>query len=239
MKSKFLVAILSVLLSCVGVVAGVGVTTYLNLPKTETLNEEMEADVYYSLNGNSQTSAITAQGVQQATAGAISVHFLELGNKYTGDCTYIKVGENIDILIDCGSKTSSISTVSNYLNQYVTDGSLEYVIVTHAHQDHYAGFATPVKVDSIFDLYDCQNVITFSKTNQKSKTVVAENDLLNLIDSENAGKSTSQGMYDYFLRELKAEQNNGAHIYSATSFRDTFANGIITLDETNDIKLQI
>ena len=37
-------------------------------------------------------------------SGELEVHFLELGNKYTGDCTYIRVG-NTDILIDAGSKT--------------------------------------------------------------------------------------------------------------------------------------
>ena len=61
--------------------------------------------------------------------GELQIHFLELGNKYTGDCTYIKAGE-VDVLIDAGSKTSSISTISAYINQYVTDGKLEYVIVT-------------------------------------------------------------------------------------------------------------
>ena len=32
-------------------------------------------------------------------SGNLSFHFMELGNKYTGDCTYIKAGD-IDILID-------------------------------------------------------------------------------------------------------------------------------------------
>ena len=53
----------------------------------------------------------------------LSIHFLELGNKYTGDCTYIKVGD-VDILIDAGSRVGSITTISAYLNQYVTDGVL-------------------------------------------------------------------------------------------------------------------
>ena len=46
--------------------------------------------------------------------GDFQIHFLELGNKYTGDCTYIKIGD-IDILIDAGSKTSSISTIAEYI----------------------------------------------------------------------------------------------------------------------------
>ena len=63
----------------------------------------------------------------------LSIHFLELGNKYTGDCTLIKTG-NVEVLIAAGSKTSSIDTITSYLNQYVEDKTLEYVIVTHAHE---------------------------------------------------------------------------------------------------------
>ncbi len=100
-----------------------------------------------------------------------SVHFLELGNKYTGDCTYIKT-DTVDILIDCGSKTSSLPTITNYLSKYVTDGILEYVIVTHAHTDHFAGFATAsAKTKSIFETYECQTIIDFSQTNDDTRRI--------------------------------------------------------------------
>ena len=94
--------------------------------------------------------------------GDLQIHFLELGNKYTGDCTYIKAGEH-DILIDAGSRTSSVETINEYLSEYVTDRKLEYVIVTHAHQDHYAGFATSQNKDSLFDLYECEVIIDFAQ----------------------------------------------------------------------------
>ena len=97
----------------------------------------------------------------------LSIHFLELGNKYTGDCTFVKVGD-VEVLIDAGSRTSSIKPIHDYITDYISDGELEYVIVTHAHRDHYAGFATS---NSLFDaLNDSEitigNVIHFSRTNQ-------------------------------------------------------------------------
>ena len=98
--------------------------------------------------------------------GVLQVHFVELGNKYNGDCTYIKAGDT-DILIDAGSRTDSVTAISEYINQYVTDGKLEYVIVTHAHQDHYAGFSK--RNGSIFDLYECGVIIDFARTNQENK----------------------------------------------------------------------
>ena len=146
-------------------------------------------------------------------SGDLEIHFLELGNKYTGDCTYINAG-GIDILIDAGSKTSSIQTISNYLNQYVNDGILEYVIVTHAHQDHYAGFATSEKQDSLFDLYECEVIIDFSQTNQKDTAT----------------------MYSNYIRERDAEIANGAVHYTA---KDCMTQGVNVFDLGNQIELEI
>ena len=127
------------------------------------------------------------------SVGEISFHFLELGNEYTGDCTYIKAGDN-DILIDAGSKTSSIPTISKYINNFVEDKKLEYVIVTHAHEDHYAGFATNSSTDSIFDLYDIGVIIDFAQITK--------------------GKA-DQNMYKNYQRELSEAVNNGAEHYTA------------------------
>ncbi len=100
--------------------------------------------------------------------GEMQIHFLELGNKYTGDCTYIKIGE-VDILIDAGSKTSSISTIADYIDDYIgEDNKLEYVIVTHAHQDHYAGF-TQLN-GSLFDLFEVGTIIDFGEQTNQDKT---------------------------------------------------------------------
>ena len=85
-------------------------------------------------------------------SGEISFHFMELGNNYTGDSIYIKAGET-DILIDAGSRTNSSDTISEYIDQYCTDGKLEYVVATHADQDHIAGFAGSNSSPSIFDRY--------------------------------------------------------------------------------------
>ena len=128
-------------------------------------------------------------------SGEFQVHFLELGNKYTGDCTYIKAGD-VDILIDAGSRSSSVPVIAEYINQYVTDGKLEYVIVTHAHQDHYAGFATTD--GSIFDLYECEVIIDFALTNQTA---------------------TDSNMYGRYLAERDAEIGKGATHYTAAECR--------------------
>ena len=132
----------------------------------------------------------------QVVSGELGIHFLELGNKYTGDCTYIKAGDT-DILIDAGSRTNSVSTISSFINEYCTDGTLEYVIVTHAHQDHYAGFAGTSKANSsIFDLYECKMIIDFAISNNEDSA-----------------------MYKQYQSKLKSEIDAGATHYTAADVR--------------------
>jgi competence protein ComEC len=106
-------------------------------------------------------SVLGAEIVEDADV-KLDVHFLELGNYYTGDCTFIKAGD-VDILIDAGSRQSSATTISSYINQYCTDGVLEYVVATHAHQDHIAGFVGENN-KGIFDLYKVGTLIDFAQS---------------------------------------------------------------------------
>ena len=97
----------------IGIFGSFSVATYVNLPLTDELI--ITEEVFYSYN-----DAHTATADININDADVTVHFLELGNKYTGDCTYIKAtgtDENgnsyqTDILIDCGSKSNSISTVA-------------------------------------------------------------------------------------------------------------------------------
>lgn len=97
--------------------------------------------------------------------GDLEMHFLELGNGHTGDSCYIKCGD-VDILVDAGSRTSSSTTIANYLDTQVTDQKLEYIIVTHADRDHIAGFAGDSKNPSIFARYEVDTIIDFPLTNK-------------------------------------------------------------------------
>ena len=101
--------------------------------------------------------------------GELSIHFLELGNKYAGDCVLIKIGDT-EVLIDGGSRENSADTIESYVKQYCTDGILEYVIVTHADQDHIAAFAGNGTYKSLFERFECQVIIDFPRTNKTTAT---------------------------------------------------------------------
>ena len=155
---------------------------------------DKEKNVSYSDGDDEEfTASKKKKGESVVVEGDLAIHFLELGNKYTGDCTYIKAGDT-DILIDAGSKVSSVKTIDSYISQYVTDKVIEYVIVTHAHLDHYAGFATNEKTDSLFDLYECKNIIDFSQIT--------------------SGKE-EQSSYKNYIRERDDEIKKGATHYTA------------------------
>ena len=111
MNKKFLGFIFCFFALIVGALGGAVGIIYTTLPETEELI--VGEETYYSYN-SSGIKTVELSGA----ADELSVHFVEVGNKYTGDCTYIKYGD-IDILIDCGSKSNSISTVESYLRKYM------------------------------------------------------------------------------------------------------------------------
>jgi len=161
----------------------------------------------------------------------LSVHFLELGNQYTGDCVYIKAGET-DILIDAGSRKESAETIANYVDNYCTDNKLEYVIATHAHQDHIAGFVGTTSVQGIFEHYECENIIQFARTDANSEIykdfckardaeiaaganhysaldcVNNANGAQKVYDLTGDGAITMEILYQKFYEESSSDENN-------------------------------
>ncbi len=138
-KTKIKTFIFSLIAFIVGVVGGFG---------SYVLAFSPESDKLFSL-----------------ASGDLSVHFLELGNKHTGDCIYIKANDK-DILIDAGSAATSSTTIINYVNQYCEDEKLEYLIATHAHNDHIAAFPSTDSRPGIFDSYQVETIIDFGEASQ-------------------------------------------------------------------------
>lgn len=139
--------------------------------------------------------------------GELSIHFLELGNEYAGDSVYIKAGD-VDILIDAGSRASSSTTIHNYIKQYCTDGKLEYVIATHAHQDHIAGFVGTSSDPGIFDLYECEVIIDYALRNTDSS--VAKNYEAKRNDE------VANGAKHYTARDCMEKTNGASTSYTLT-----------------------
>lgn len=212
-KKKKKVSIPKILIICVvclivGFAGGAVWQIYKTMPASYLIPATVKSQ--------SQTTLVGELNPSQILSDELSIHFLELGNKYTGDCSLIKVG-NTEVLIDAGSKASSIPTIKNYINQYCTDGKLEYVVVTHAHEDHYAGFATSESVESIFDIYECKTIIEFAKTN----------------------KDETKKMHANYIRERNDEVSNGAVCYTALDCVEEQNGASKSFDLGNNVKMEI
>jgi competence protein ComEC len=147
----------------------------------------------------------TQQDIQVITSSDLSIHFLELGNEYTGDCTLIKTGDT-EVLIDAGSRQNSAGTIMPYIKQFCTDGVLEYVIATHADQDHIAGFIGTSTDKGVFESFICETIIDFPLTNKTTQTYN------NYVQKRNAEVAT--GATHYTALECWNNQNGAQRSYA-------------------------
>ena len=157
--------------------------------------------------------------VEVISSAELSIHFLELGNKFTGDCTLIKCGDT-EILIDAGSRSDSAATIKNYVDEYCTDGVLEYVIATHAHQDHIAGFVgntSGTEKTGVLYKYEIGTLIQFSLTNATS------------------------AIYNEYCQAVEYAKSRGTEVYTAKQcwYETDGAKKKYYLDDGNNISLNV
>ena len=178
--------------------------------ETYVIPDKVTATVYQG--GSLDENAVNAIKSDDTT---LSVHFLELGNKYTGDCVFINAGE-FEILIDAGSRADSVDDIYEYVKPYV-DGQLEYVVVTHAHQDHYAGFATKNYENSLFSKFDggIGTVVTFAQTNQKADKA---------------------GLYQYFENNVKTLKEKGTERKYVNEYFERGASATVKINDNVSIE---
>lgn len=100
-------------------------------------------------------------------ADTLRIHFLELGNKVSGACTLIDVGDT-EVLIDAGSTDGAAKTIVPYIRQYCEDGVLEYVIATHGDSDHISAFVGDSN-NGIFQSFVCETIIDFALTTKSTQ----------------------------------------------------------------------
>lgn len=88
----------------------------------------------------------------QRGEGDLQVHFIDVGQ---GDCILILLPDGKDMLIDCANYNNSgtIQTETlDYIDDYVTDGQIDYLMVTHGDSDHI------YFVDEILGAYDVDTI---------------------------------------------------------------------------------
>lgn len=86
------------------------------------------------------------------TEGELQIHMIDVGQ---GDCILILFPDGKEMLIDCGyfygGNTVKNETLS-YLDQYITDGQIDYLMLTHCDSDH------SHYMDDVLYRYDVDNI---------------------------------------------------------------------------------
>ena len=202
-KHPWLIVVALILVVVIGVLCVLHYKRIIHLPFLDSVipQENTQEVDYQDDDPFGVSGAFTGADRQTISNSNVSIHFLEVGNKYTGDCTLIKVG-NIEVLIDAGSRQNSATTINTYLAEYCTDGVLEYVIATHAHQDHIAGFvgnSNKGVYNGVFYTYEVETLIHFGTQTNLSR--YNENDNLTL--------------YGKYLDAVEHLEDNGTNVYTA------------------------
>lgn len=158
------------------------ITAIYNSGLQESIDKnDVEINGFNSSSEGTRTLTITYQNYTSNILYSVSdnngildvdVYFIDLGDDITdcGESTYIKIGDDIDILIDAGeSNSTSANAITTLVNTYCTDHKLEYLIASHAHSDHIGGMSY------VLPSYDIENVIEFDYkygSDENSKTVI-------------------------------------------------------------------
>ena len=144
----------------------------------------------------------------EASEGVIfddfQIHFMMLGNDNAGDSIYIKAGDT-DVIIDAGSKQDSSITTMKYMNKYISDGKIEYVILTHGDSDHVSGFTNTSSNKGILSSYQIDVIIDNKLSN---KTTKVYNNYLTLRN-----ELVNNGTKHYYASDCYNNQNGASREY--------------------------
>lgn len=197
----------------IAVVAIVGVAAFLVLKNKpwESGGDASDSQTSSSLVSEDASSGHWSVSYTEGDCDPISIHFIDRQEQYSGDSVYIKVGDN-DILIDAGARKGSANAIETYLedssrNDYVSDNKLEYVITTHAHQDHIAGMMGTSKAGILYR-YQVDNLIDFSYVDaQDGKNVI------NNADPENSKGDSRFVSYKGTYESGSSTKSNSTDLY--------------------------
>ena len=93
-------------------------------------------------------------GTIERKEGELLFHMINVGQ---GDCLYLQLPDGSDMVIDGGTTKKpydnfDYKVVLKYLNNYIEDGTIEYLMLTHTDEDHLSF------LDDIIDEFDVENI---------------------------------------------------------------------------------
>ena len=151
-------------------------------------------------------------------------HFIDVGQ---GDAILLKFPGNVEVMIDGGTTSSGLADyrteLVGYLNDVVSDDTIEYMIVTHPDTDHYNMLEAVMDAFVVGEVYynDCDKNTTYSKFQDRvleelgdeGTAIDADGETYTVLNTESYSLTVYAPGYDRFntgdMTEYDAEESNG------------------------------
>lgn len=151
-------------------------------------------------------------------------HFVDVGQ---GDAILLKFPGNVEVMIDGGTTSSGLADyrteLVGYLNDVVSDDTIEYMIVTHPDTDHYNMLEAVMDAFVVGEVYynDCDKNTTYSKFQDRvleelgdeGTAIDAGGETYKVLNTESYSLTVYAPGYDRFntgdMTEYDAEESNG------------------------------
>lgn len=159
--------------------------------------------------------------------GDLQVHFIDVGQ---GDCILILFPDGKDMLIDCANYNNSSdyrTETLDYIDDYVTDGQLDYLMLTHCDSDHV------YFMDEVLEEYQVSNVFmpNVLATHSKVASAGIEKEKLDMFTDKDTVNTACYA--DFFIAALTEpdcsvtlnvdpDTNTNAIVIEETTYRLTF-----------------
>ncbi len=122
--------------------------------------------------GGNNNETVDVDPFKDLSDTRLTVHFIDVGQ---GDSILITFPDNKEMLIDCGSYNNSSEIKEktlNYLDKYITDGQIDYLMLTHCDSDHVYFLDEVLNVYDVDNIY-MPNVLAEPENEEKAQTVNA------------------------------------------------------------------
>lgn len=165
--------------------------------------------------------------------GELLVHMLDIGQ---GDCIYIQLPDGKDMVIDCANYNDDKKyekKTFDYLDTYITDDTVEYLMLTHCDSDHVYFMDELLKQYQVEKLF-MPNVLAAPGTTSKDKKALQDQidalDTSRFTDKDTIGTVTYAEFFIAALTEPNCEivlnvdsnVNTNSIIIEETTYRLVF-----------------
>ena len=165
--------------------------------------------------------------------GELLVHMLDVGQ---GDCIYIQLPDGKDMVIDCANYNDDKEyekKTFDYLDTYITDDTVEYLMLTHCDSDHVYFMDELLKQYQVEKLF-MPNVLAAPGTTSKDKKALQDQidalDTSRFTDKDTIGTVTYAEFFIAALTEpnceivlnVDSDANTNSIIIEETTYRLVF-----------------